>query len=180
LIICNEVAPEEGEELQASVQLVDLADGTVTDMLTGLVACDPATRTPWATVIVAEETDDGRVYEIIDPLEVTGVTVDRDAATTSDPRVVARPALGQLAYEGIVILPDGTMYYGDERRPLEGVQGAASTSSRRPHRSRGLNRSPTWQSRPSRMAPCGWPASARGGSSPTATTTPPIGVRRSA
>lgn len=37
--------------------------------------------------------------------------------------MVARPALGQLAFEGIVILDDGTVYYGDERRPEAGSPG---------------------------------------------------------
>jgi secreted PhoX family phosphatase len=43
---------------------------------------------------------------------------------TSDPaHIVARYALGQLAFEGVVTLPDGTTYYGDERRPLNGAAG---------------------------------------------------------
>jgi secreted PhoX family phosphatase len=120
-IICNEIDPEEAD--QASVQLVDLATGAVTDMIRGLVGCDPAKRTPWGTVIVGEEETDGRIYEILGPLSVSGVTVDRDAGTTSSPNVVARTALGQLAYEGIVLLDDGTMYYGDERRPEAGTPG---------------------------------------------------------
>lgn len=121
-IICNEIDPEEVD--QASVQRVDLATGEVTDMISGMVACDPAKRTAWGTVIVGEEEDDGRVIEILDPLTTTGITYDRDAATTSDPtKAAVRTALGQLAYEGIVVLPDGTVYYADERRPEAGQPG---------------------------------------------------------
>jgi secreted PhoX family phosphatase len=123
-IICNEIngtvtgAP-------ASVQRVRLSDGQVEDMVFGLVSCDPARRTPWGTVIVAEEAGPvGRLWEILDPLNVTGVTVNRAAGTSSDPdHVVARTALGQLSFEGIVLLPNGTTYYGDELRPADGKPG---------------------------------------------------------
>ena len=49
-IICNEENPEGVD--QASVQLVDLATGDVTDMLTGMSSCDPVHTTAWGTVIV--------------------------------------------------------------------------------------------------------------------------------
>jgi secreted PhoX family phosphatase len=120
-IICNEVDGSVAGA-QATVQRVHLADGVVTDMIFGHVSCDPARRTAWGTIVVGEEAgSSGRLYEILDPLSVTGVTVNRAAATTSDPiHVVARIALGQLSYEGIVLLPDGTTYYADERRPSSG------------------------------------------------------------
>jgi hypothetical protein len=120
-IICNEVDGSVAGA-PASVQRVHLADGVVTDMISGLVSCDPARRTAWGTVVVGEEAgSSGRLYEIVDPLSVHDVTIDRAAATTSDPaHVVARTALGQLSYEGVVLLPDGTTYYGDERRPSNG------------------------------------------------------------
>ena len=123
-IICNEIngtvagAP-------ASVQRVRLSDGQVEDMVFGLQNCDPARRTAWGTVVVGEEAGPGgRLWEILDPLNVNKVIVDRVAATTSDPaRVVARTALGQLSYEGIVLLPNGITYYGDELRPADGKPG---------------------------------------------------------
>jgi secreted PhoX family phosphatase len=122
-IICNEVDGSE-EGAQASVQRVDLASGDVTDMLSGMISCDPAKRTAWGTVIVGEEEDDGRVIEIIDPLNVSDLTYDREAAATSDPtKAAVRTALGQLAYEGVVLLDDGTVYYADERRPFKGQPG---------------------------------------------------------
>jgi hypothetical protein len=123
-IICNEIngtvagAP-------ASVQRVRLSDGVVQDMVFGLRSCDPVRRTAWGTVVVGEEAGSvGRLWEIFDPLNVNGVTVNRAAGTSSDPNhVVARTALGQLSYEGIVLLANGTTYYGDELRPSNGKPG---------------------------------------------------------
>ena len=132
-IICNEIDtanPNAGGSPnpdfgKATVQRVRLSDGQVTDMMTGHNACDPARRTAWGTILVGEENGaTGRLWEILDPLDVTGVTVNRAAGTTSDPaHVVARLALGQLSYEGVVALPDGTTYYGDELRPSNGRVG---------------------------------------------------------
>ena len=132
-IICNEIDtanPNAGGSPnpdfgKATVQRVRLSDGEVTDMMTGHNACDPARRTAWGTILVGEENGPtGRLWEILDPLEVAGVTVNRAAGTTSDPaHVVARPGLGQLSYEGVVALPDGTTYYGDELRPSNGRVG---------------------------------------------------------
>jgi hypothetical protein len=132
-IVCNEIDsvstlsggnpnPDLGK---ATVQRVHLADGAVTDMISGHISCDPAHRTAWGTIVVGEESGaTGRVWEILDPLHVSGVTVNRVAATTSDPaHVVARTALGQVSFEGVVLLPDGTTYYGDELRPSSGRPG---------------------------------------------------------
>ena len=104
------------------VQRVDLARpaaSNATTIVTGTVSCDPIRRTPWGTILFGEEATSGGMYEIIDP---TGITTpvaitNRALGTTTDPRVVKRKAIGQLAFEGQVILPDGTMYYGDELRP---------------------------------------------------------------
>src|SRR5262247_2098248 len=123
-IICNEINGTVAGAA-ASVQRVRLSDGQVEDMVFGLQNCDPARRTAWGTVIVAEEAGPvGRLWEILDPLNVNGVTVIRAAGTSSDPdHVVARMALGQLSFEGIVLLADGTTYYGDELRPADGKPG---------------------------------------------------------
>ena len=123
-IICNEINGTV-PGAAASVQRVRLSDGQVEDMVFGLQSCDPARRTAWGTVIVAEEAGPvGRLWEILDPLNVNGVAVNRAAGTSSDPaHLVARTALGQLSYEGIVLLPNGTTYYGDELRPADGKPG---------------------------------------------------------
>src|SRR5262245_51310371 len=123
-IICNEIdgtAPGS----PATVQRVRLSDGQVSDMVFGMTSCDPSHRTDWGTILVGEEAGtSGRVWEILDPLNVNGVTVDRVAGTTSDPaHVVARTALGRVSFEGIVLLPNGTTYYGDELRPSNGKPG---------------------------------------------------------
>jgi hypothetical protein len=132
-IICNEIDtanPNAGGSPnpdfgKATVQRVRLSDGQVTDMVTGHNACDPVRRTAWGTVLVGEENGaTGRLWEILDPLAVAGATVNRAAGTSSDPaHVVARLALGQVSYEGVVPLPDGTTYYGDELRPSNGRVG---------------------------------------------------------
>src|SRR5262245_50421181 len=123
-IICNEINGTVAGAA-ASVQRVRLSDGQVEDMVFGLQNCDPARRTAWGTVIVAEEAGPvGRLWEILDPLNVNRVTVNRAAGTSSDAdHVVARTALGQLSYEGIVLLPNGITYYGDELRPADGKPG---------------------------------------------------------
>ena len=76
-IICNEI---DGTLVgaAATVQRVRLSDGQVSDMISGMVSCDPAHRTDWGTIIVGEEAGTtGRLWEILDPLNVAGVTVDR-------------------------------------------------------------------------------------------------------
>src|SRR5262245_50316119 len=123
-IICNEINGTVAGAA-ASVQGVRLSDGQVQDMVFGLQNCDPARRTAWGTVVVGEEAgSSGRLWEIFDPLNVNGITVNRAAGTSPDPdHVIARTALGQLSYEGIVLLPNGTTYYGDELRPADGKPG---------------------------------------------------------
>src|SRR5262245_57154302 len=123
-IICNEIDGTLAGSA-ATVQRVRLSDGQVSDMVFGMTSCDPSHRTEWGTIVVGEEAGPvGRMWEILDPLNVNGVTVDRAAGTSSDPaHVVARTALGQVSFEGIVLLPDGTTYYGDELRPSLGKPG---------------------------------------------------------
>lgn len=60
--------------------------------------------TPWGTLLFAEETTGGRVFEaFIDPKDPTKAT-----------EVKERRALGIMAHEGIETLPDGTVYVIDE------------------------------------------------------------------
>lgn len=120
-IVCNEITGDVAGS-PATLQRVHLADGAVSDIAFGLVSCDPVHRTAWGTIIFGEEDGPiGRIYELLDPLTTSGVQINRAAGTTSDPaHIVARTALGQLSYEGVVSLPDGTTYYSDELRPSNG------------------------------------------------------------
>jgi len=118
LFVCN----EDDFDVPA-VQRVDLskpANANATTILQGLSSCDPIRRTPWGTIVVGEEEDDGGLYEILQPASInTPIQVtNRTTGATSDPaRVAKRKAVGQVAFEGIVLLEDGTMYFGDELRP---------------------------------------------------------------
>ncbi len=88
--------------------------------------CDGVRITPWNSVIANEEDGTGRIYEILDPLATTNVTVlDRAAGTVSAPdKVAQRSAMPIIAWEGMEILGNGVVYGGDELRP-----GGASPGS---------------------------------------------------
>ncbi len=110
-----------------SLQRLDLRTGKVETILRGLSGADGVRLTPWGTVLVTEEADDGGAYEVIDPLNVTNHTVVSraagniiDASGNPSTKVVKRSALPTLAWEGIGILPSGVVYAGDEERPGSG------------------------------------------------------------
>lgn len=115
LIVCN----EQGTTAPGLVR-IELATGNVETIVTGTTSCDPTRRTPWGTVIFAEEAGQtGRVYELMDPLHTTGVTLDRTTGTFSGgvgaENLVTRTALGTGPFEGFDILDDGTTYVdGDD------------------------------------------------------------------
>jgi uncharacterized protein DUF839 len=126
LFVCDE------ETSVPAVQRVDLAgppNANATMIVTGLVSCDPVRRTPWGTIIVAEEAGaTGGLYELIDPVHITtAINVsDRDKGITSDPlHLVKRQAVGSLSFESFGIKQDGTMIYGDELAPSGGNAGGA-------------------------------------------------------
>ena len=112
----EEIAPG---KLNPGIQRLSLTDGKVETILRGTSACDGIRTTPWGTIVFTEEDDNGRLYELFDPLNASGLVItDREAGTTSDPAmVITRTALPVMAWEGIGILPDGTIYAGDELRP---------------------------------------------------------------
>jgi hypothetical protein len=107
--------------------------GAAETIVTGTVDCDPVEATPWGTVVFGEEAgggpNGGRVYELLDPVGTTGVSLDRTTGVfsggTGASNLTARPALGRLSFEGIGILPNGVTYYGDEKRPASGTAGGA-------------------------------------------------------
>lgn len=122
LFVCDESSSN------PAVQRVDLSlppASNASTILTGIVACDPIRRTPWGSLTVVEESTDGGTYEIMNPLSITSpiAITDRAAGITTDARVVKRKALGQLAFEGNPVLPDGTIIFGDELRPGGGNPG---------------------------------------------------------
>jgi Bacterial protein of unknown function (DUF839) len=118
----------EGDTSDPCVQVVDLngnPNSNARTILSGLTRSDPIRRTPWGTVVVGEEVEDGGLYEIFDPVGIQTVVqvTDRGTGATTDNRVVKRKAIGLLAWEGNPVLQDGTMYYGDELRPSQGAAG---------------------------------------------------------
>lgn len=128
LIVCNEQGPNE-----PGLQRIALADGAVETILTGTASCDGLRITPWGSVLFSEEAgggpSGGRVYELIHPLETTGVLLDRATGVFSGgvgaESFAVRPALGRLSYEGFALYASGLVYYGDENRPSQGTPGGA-------------------------------------------------------
>lgn len=131
LVLCIEqprqgLTPGGHGGLNPSVQRVELASGAVETLLHGMSRCDGIRRTPWGTVLVTEETADGRAYEILDPLEVTGHWVANratgdvrsaiDGLQPSD-KVAQRPVLPTMAWEGLAVGADGVVFAVDELRP---------------------------------------------------------------
>ncbi|MDP9239795.1 MAG: hypothetical protein M3O55_04035 [Actinomycetota bacterium] len=121
LISCNEQGASD-----PALQRINLVTGVATTIATGLVSCDPAHTTPWGTVIFGEEAGStGAMYEMLDPLAVTNVVIDRVngvvSGGTGSSLVVRRDALGFLSFEGIGFLPSGVAYYGDELSPASGA-----------------------------------------------------------
>ncbi|MDA0677056.1 MAG: DUF839 domain-containing protein [Chloroflexi bacterium] len=105
-----------GQAEGGSVSVVDLKTGE-----TRILAQDPSWDaldgiewTPWGTILFAEETTGGRLFEII--------LAKNDPMTAA--AVIDRPAVGRLAHEGIQVGPDGSVYVVDEfRGELEGYGG---------------------------------------------------------
>jgi secreted PhoX family phosphatase len=124
LFVCDE------ESSSPAVQRVDLSgppNSNATTIVTGLSSCDPVRRTPWGTIIVAEEAGStGGFYEIMDPVNINApiAVTNRDLGTTSDPaHLIKRKAIGSLSFESFGIKADGTMIYGDELAPSGGAAG---------------------------------------------------------
>jgi hypothetical protein len=140
LIACNEQGPGD-----PGLQRINVATGAAETILTGTSSCDPTRRTPWGTILFAEEAGGGpaggRVYELLDPLAVSGVTLDRATGTFSGGTVepgfdpcpsgggdcyfAVRPFLGRLSFEGFGIYDNGPIYYGGEDRPGGGTIGGS-------------------------------------------------------
>ena len=121
IIACNEEGPT-----AAGLQKIDLKTGVATTILTGTAACDPVRVTAWGTVLFGEEAGStAGMYELIDPLAVTGATVDRTTGVSSSPNIRRIDAYGLLSFEGLAVLPNGVTYYGDELSASNGNPGGA-------------------------------------------------------
>jgi hypothetical protein len=120
LIACNEQGTAE-----PALQRISLANGNASTIATGITECDPVRATPWGTILFGEEASDGAMYEIVDPLGVTGATINRTTGASSSPNIGRVNALGFLAFEGLAILPNGVTYYGDELAASNGAPGGS-------------------------------------------------------
>ncbi len=125
IIACNE--QDSGDIGLIRVRIADGATEAIVS--SGLTSCDPVHQTAWGTIVFGEENgSNGRLFELIDPLHTTGVTVNPDGTTaggTNPGNIVLRPELGKTSYEGVGVLPNGVVYYGDENRPSSGTPGGA-------------------------------------------------------
>ncbi len=92
-----------------AVSVVDLKTGAASILTQELSynALDGIRWTPWGTILFAEETAGGRLFEI--------VLDDKDL---TQGQVYDRPAAGRLAHEGIEVGPEGEVYMVDEWRGL--------------------------------------------------------------
>lgn len=97
-----------GEPEGGAVSVVDLHTG-VTKIIaqdSSWVALDGIRWTPWGTVLFAEETTGGRLFEMfLDPKDLTQAVA-----------IVDRPDVGRLAHEGIDLDAAGNVYVVDEHR----------------------------------------------------------------
>jgi hypothetical protein len=92
-----------------AVSVVDLKTGEVSVLAQhpDYQAIDGIRWTPWGTLLFAEETDNGRMFEVL---------LDSDNPVKGT--VYERPALGRMAHEGIEVGPEGAVYMVDEYRGL--------------------------------------------------------------
>jgi secreted PhoX family phosphatase len=131
LILCieqprNGITPSGNTGINPGIQRVELRTGKVETILHGTDHCDGIRITPWGTILATEESGDGRAYELIDPLSITGHWIaDRDRGDIrnaidgedASEQIVQRRQLPVMAWEGLAVLPSGVIYAGDELRP---------------------------------------------------------------
>ncbi|HEY9050260.1 MAG TPA: alkaline phosphatase PhoX [Gammaproteobacteria bacterium] len=96
-----------GEPEGGAVSVVDLKTGEAKIIAQDMTwtAVDGIVWTPWGTVLFAEETTNGRLFELV-----------LDKHDMMSGTVYERPAVGLLGHEGIQVGPDGSVYVVDEFR----------------------------------------------------------------
>ncbi|PQA86778.1 alkaline phosphatase PhoX [Hyphococcus luteus] len=121
-----------GRPVNESLQTINLKTGEVATIAYGLNRCDGIRTTDWGTVLATEETGDGGAYEFLNPLSgKVAYVLDRGApgmpativnASGDDATgfMVKRHNLGAVSWEGLAVLDNGVVYYGDELRPGTG------------------------------------------------------------
>ena len=117
-------------------------------IVTGTTSCDPTRRTPWGTILFGEEAGSGpsggHMYELINPLETTGVTLDRAAGTFSGgvgaQNLVTRTALGRVSFEGLAVYDSGVVYFGWRLARSTACTWAPRTTARVPNGVSGAGR----------------------------------------
>jgi len=95
-------------ERGGAVSVVDLKTGDARVLAEdpSYDALDGIEWTPWGTILFAEETTGGRLFEIV---------LDSKDPTKAS-AVIDRPAVGRVAHEGIAVGSDGAVYVVDEFR----------------------------------------------------------------
>ncbi len=126
LIACNE-----SDATAPGLQRIRLSDGAAETIVRGTEDCDPVKRSAWGTIVFGEEGGQ-RLLEVMNPLDTTEVHFDNATGAISDgpgghgaANVALRDAQGRLSFEGLGLLPNGILYYGDENRPSQGTAGGA-------------------------------------------------------
>ncbi len=119
------IAANEEGTAEPGLQKISLATGVATTIVSGIDDNDPVRATPWGTILVGEEAEDGAMYEIIHPLTIHNATIDRSTGVSSSANIRRLDALGFNAFEGLAILPNGVTYYGNELAAEAGAPGGA-------------------------------------------------------
>ena len=126
----NETGPQAGRYLyqvhesgsNGSLSVVDLATGVTRTIAqrADWESLDPTAWTPWGTLLFAEETNAARFRDPDYPNAVGGLVYEVFFAK-DDPtvvaKVVARPAIGAKAHEGMRFDSKGNLYSISERTP---------------------------------------------------------------
>jgi len=99
------------DAIGGTVSVVDLKTGETKiiaqegGLENGYTALDGIRWTPWGTVLFAEETTGGRLFEMV---------LNDDMMSAAE--IIDRPQVGRLAHEGIDLDEDGNVYVVDEWR----------------------------------------------------------------